>query len=53
MGCKPIMRVKTSSLKYGRKYGVTMKEAKRAFLSGMSKGFKRKVKVRFTREARD
>lgn len=49
MGCKPIMRVKTGSLKYGRKYGVTLKEAKSAFLSGMNKSFRRKVKVKFTR----
>lgn len=32
-----------------RRYDVTLKEAKSAFLSGMSKGFRRKVKVRFTR----
>ena len=46
---KPTIRVPTRNLKYGKRYGVTLKEAKVAFLSGMSKGFKRKVRVKFVR----
>jgi len=40
---KSRMYVSHRALVYGD--GVTMKEAKRAFLSGMSKGFKKKVRV--------
>jgi len=46
---KPILEVPHSHLRYGRRTGVTLKQAKRAFLSGMSKSFKRKVKVKFVR----
>jgi hypothetical protein len=43
------MRVPHNQLIYGGNTGVTMKEAKRAFLSGMSKNFKKKVKIQFVR----
>jgi len=38
------------SLTYGKKYDVTLKEAKKAFLSGMGKKFRSHVKVRFVRK---
>lgn len=41
--------VNKKALTYGRKYGVTFKEAKKAYLSGMSKKFKRRVKIVFKR----
>ena len=47
MACKAELRVNKSNLKYGKIYGVTFTEAKKAYLSGMSKGFKRKVNVKF------
>jgi hypothetical protein len=46
---KKLLKVKKSKLLYGKKYGVTFKQAKRAFISGMSKSFKKKVKVKFVR----
>jgi len=44
---KALMLVKINELIYGKKLGVTLKEAKKAFLSGMSKNFKKNVKVKF------
>ena len=46
---KAVMRVPRSQLVYGRNKGVTLKEAKRAYLSGMSNSFRKKVKVIFAR----
>ena len=46
---KPVLKVPYNSLLYGKEYGVNITEAKRAFLSGMSKRFRRKVNVKFTR----
>lgn len=44
------MKIPYSQLQYGNQYGVTVKEAKRAYLSRMSKKFRRKVNVRFVRK---
>ena len=46
---KPTLLVKRRDLKYGKEYDVTLKEAKEAFLSGMSKSFKKKVNVKFVK----
>ena len=46
---KPILKYPIRRLVYGKSTGVNLKEAKRAFLSGMSKRFRREVNVRFTR----
>ena len=46
---KGILKIPHSQLTFGKKTGVTLKEAKRAFLSGMSKSFRRKIRVKFTR----
>lgn len=46
---KPELRVPIRHLTYGKKYGVTLKEAKKAYLSGMTETFKRTVKIKFVR----
>ena len=38
-----------SQLVYGGNTGVSLKEAKHSFLSGMSKPFRRKVRIHFKR----
>lgn len=49
---KQILRIPISKLIYGKRYGVTLKEAKRGFLSGMNKTFKKKTKIIFVRRVR-
>ncbi len=46
---KKIMRDSRRELSYGEGTGVSFAEAKHSFLSGMSKGFKKKVKIKFTK----
>lgn len=46
---KPIMKVPYSDLLYGKKHGVTLKEAKKAYLSGMSKKFRKEMNIKFVR----
>ena len=45
---KPIYKIPIPNLDYGN--GVSLAQAKKAFLSGMSSGFKKKVKVVFVKD---